>query len=134
MAELAPALVALSAAILIGETLTPPGWLGLACVSLGVGILALQRGAVHASRQSVGLALGLGVLIASYSVADGIGVRLSESVFGYMGWLFLLEAWQFGNIWYFIMKTLLSTAISLLLILITELIFARKQSFRTNTA
>ena len=50
------------------------------------------------------------------------------------GWLFLLEAWQFGNIWYFITKTLLSTAISLLLILITELIFARKQSFRTNTA
>ena len=88
---LAPALVALSAVILIGETLTPLGWSGLSCVSLGVGILALQRGAVHASRQSVGLALGLGVLIASYSVADGIGVRLSESVFGYMGWLFLLE-------------------------------------------
>lgn len=50
------------------------------------------------------------------------------------GWLFLLEAWQFGNIWYFILKTLLSTAVSLLLILITELLFSRKQSFRTNTA
>ena len=50
------------------------------------------------------------------------------------GWLFLLEAWQFGNIWYFILKTLLSTAVSLLLILVTELLFARKQSFRTNTA
>ncbi|MES1221306.1 MAG: rod shape-determining protein MreD, partial [Bacteroidota bacterium] len=30
-------------------------------------------------------------------------------------WLFLLEAWQFGNIWYFLVKTFLSTAISLLL-------------------
>ena len=49
------------------------------------------------------------------------------------GWLFLLEAWQFGNIWYFIFKTLLSTAISLLLIIITEMLFARKQKFRTNT-
>lgn len=88
---LAPALVALSAVILIGETLAPMGWFGLACVSLGVGILALQRGAVHASRQSVGLALALGLLIAAYSVADGIGVRRSESVFSYMGWLFLLE-------------------------------------------
>ena len=48
-------------------------------------------------------------------------------------WLFLLEAWQFGNIWYFLGKTLLSTAISLLLIIITELLFVRKQKFRTNT-
>lgn len=48
-------------------------------------------------------------------------------------WLFLLEAWQFGNIWYFLIKTLLSTAISILLIMITELIFVRKQKFRTNT-
>lgn len=48
-------------------------------------------------------------------------------------WLFLLEAWQFGNTWYFIMKTLLSTAVSLLLIIITELLFARKQKFKTNT-
>ena len=49
------------------------------------------------------------------------------------GWLFLLEAWQFGNIWYFLLKTILSTAISLLLIIITELLFVRKQKFRTNT-
>ncbi len=48
-------------------------------------------------------------------------------------WLFLLEAWQFGNVWYFIVKTILSTAISMLLIIITELIFVRKQKFRTNT-
>lgn len=48
-------------------------------------------------------------------------------------WLFLLEAMQFGNIWYFIFKTLVSTALSLLLIVITELLFARKQRFRTNT-
>jgi hypothetical protein len=49
------------------------------------------------------------------------------------GWLFLLEAWQFGNIWYFLVKTLLSTALSLLLIIITELLFTRQQKFRTNT-
>lgn len=49
------------------------------------------------------------------------------------GWLFLLEAWQFGNIWYFLVKTLLSSALSLLLIIITELLFTRQQKFRTNT-
>ena len=48
-------------------------------------------------------------------------------------WLFILESWQFGDIGYFFIKTLLSTAICLLLILITELIFPRKQRFRTNT-
>lgn len=48
-------------------------------------------------------------------------------------WLFLLETWQFGDVWYFFIKTLIGTAICLLLILITELIFPRKQRFRTNT-
>ena len=48
-------------------------------------------------------------------------------------WLFFLEAWQFGNFWYFIVKTLSSTLISLLLIIIVELIFSRKQQFRKNT-
>ncbi len=53
--------------------------------------------------------------------------------FVHHGWLFLLEAWQFGNIWYFLIKTILSTVISLGLILITEMLFYRKQKFRTNT-
>lgn len=48
-------------------------------------------------------------------------------------WLFLLETWQFGNVWYFLIKTLLSTAVCILLIIITELIFVRQQRFRTNT-
>ncbi len=48
-------------------------------------------------------------------------------------WLFLLEAWQFGNFWYFLVKTILSTVLSIALIIVTELIFVRKQKFRTNT-
>ena len=48
--------------------------------------------------------------------------------------LFLLEALQFAGLWYFLGKTLLSVAVSLFLILITELLFVRKQKFRTNTA
>ncbi len=47
--------------------------------------------------------------------------------------LFFLEALQTGGYFYFLLKTLLSSGISLLLILITELIFVRKQRFRTNT-
>lgn len=47
--------------------------------------------------------------------------------------LFLLEALQFAGLWYFLGKTLLCSAISLFLILITELLFVRRQKFRTNT-
>jgi rod shape-determining protein MreD len=47
--------------------------------------------------------------------------------------LFFLEALQTGGYFYFILKTLLSAGVSLLLILITELIIVRKQRFRTNT-
>lgn len=89
---IAPALVALSAFVLIGESLSPAGWTGVAAVSAGIGLLALQKGAANAPRGSVALAVTLGVCIATYSTADGIGVRLSDTPLGYMGWLFLLEA------------------------------------------
>jgi len=89
---LAPALVALGTFLIIGETLTPLGWAGLASISTGIGLLAVQRGAAHADPRAVGVAVALGLTIAAYSVADGLGVRWSESPTGYMGWLFLLEA------------------------------------------
>ena len=54
--------------------------------------------------------------------------------FAHHTFLFLLEALQFAGFIYFIMKTLLSVAISLLILLITEFLFDRKQRFRANTA
>ena len=49
-------------------------------------------------------------------------------------WLVILEWIQFGSFWYFLGKVLATTGVSLLLILITELLFYRKEKFRTNTA
>jgi drug/metabolite transporter (DMT)-like permease len=89
---MAPALVAFGAFALVGETLSPIALAGLFAVSAGIGLLALQRGAANADPRAVAVAILLGLSIAAYSVADGIGVRLSESPTGYMGWLFLLEA------------------------------------------
>ncbi len=89
---LAPVLVALGALVLAGENLAPAGWAGLAAVSFGIGILALQKGSIETDRRAVFVAAVLGMTIAAYSVADGIGVRVSNSPGGYMGWLFLLEA------------------------------------------
>lgn len=47
--------------------------------------------------------------------------------------LFFLQALQTGGYVYFTLKALSSTAISLLLIMLVELLFVRKQRFRTNT-
>jgi drug/metabolite transporter (DMT)-like permease len=89
---MAPAVVAMGTYLIIGENLTTLGWAGLAAISLGIFFLAIQRGAAHADKRAVGVALLLGLTIAGYSIADGIGVRLSQAPMGYIGWLFLLES------------------------------------------
>lgn len=49
-------------------------------------------------------------------------------------YLVLLEWLHFGNIWYFMGKVFATTAVSLLLILIAEMLFPRKSRYRTNVA
>ncbi len=49
-------------------------------------------------------------------------------------YLVFLEWLQFGNFWYFMGKVFATSAISLLLILITEMLFVRKSKYRTNVA
>jgi rod shape-determining protein MreD len=48
-------------------------------------------------------------------------------------YLVLLEWMTFGSFVYFVGKVVASTAVSLLLVLLTEVLFFRKQKFRTNT-
>jgi hypothetical protein len=50
------------------------------------------------------------------------------------GYLFLLEFFSFGSFLSLLIKTVATTAISLLLVITTELLFQRKLNFRTNTA
>ncbi|HEY8625681.1 MAG TPA: DMT family transporter [Solirubrobacteraceae bacterium] len=83
----APPTVALAAALVVGETLTPVQTLGVIGVSAGLFILAAAHG--HGTRRAVGFALLTGLAIASYTVVDGVGVRRSGSTLGYTGWLFL---------------------------------------------
>ncbi len=49
-------------------------------------------------------------------------------------YLVFIEWIQFGTFFYFLGKVLATTGISLMLIFITEMLFFRKQKFRTNTA
>jgi drug/metabolite transporter (DMT)-like permease len=89
---MAPALVTFGTFLLIGETLSPLGLAGLATITLGIGVLAFQRGVARVDPRAFLAATLLGLTIAGYSVADGLGVRSSEHPTGYMGWLFLLES------------------------------------------
>ena len=49
-------------------------------------------------------------------------------------YLVFMEWMSFGTFFYFVGKVLATTAVSLGLILVTELLFFRKEKFRTNTA
>lgn len=85
----APALVALGAYLSVGEALSPAALGGLLAISVGIMLLSIGR--ARSDPRALAFALGTGAIIASYSVVDGIGVRLSEHPFGYIGWLFFLE-------------------------------------------
>lgn len=89
---LAPLLVAVVAAVTIGEHLDAPQLIGLVVVAGGLASLGWPaRGAWRQERRGIGLALLTGVAIAGYSVTDGLGVRHDPSALGYAGALFVLE-------------------------------------------
>jgi len=121
-------------ALLLGFTLDSfrhhPGFHSAACVLIAyvrpflINILIPQEGADSNYEEPSAKSMG-GFL--PYMIYAGV------LTFIHHAWLFFLEALQFGNFWYFIVKTLLSTVISLLLIVVAELLFSRKQQFRTNT-
>ncbi|MGN6492072.1 MAG: rod shape-determining protein MreD [Agriterribacter sp.] len=52
--------------------------------------------------------------------------------FVHNSWLVFLEWLQIDNLWYLLGKIIATTGVSFLLILITEILFYRKQKFRTN--
>lgn len=91
----APLLVALSASFTLGETLSPLAWAGVVGVSCGVLALGLTRHALDSPR-AVGFALANAVVIASYTVVDGLGVRASGDAFQYVIALFALDGWPFA--------------------------------------
>ena len=93
----APALVALGAWILAGEALSAAELLGVFTVSLGIvsltGLPRQLRGQGDGREaKAIGFALLTGATIASYTLADGLGVRESGHALSYILWLFALEA------------------------------------------
>ena len=91
MRGLAPALVALFAATVLGEHLGPVAWAGVGLISGGVFAMTfVARG--PASRLGTILAVLNAAVIATYTLIDGTGVRASGAPAAYAMWLFLLNA------------------------------------------
>jgi len=84
-----PMLVTLGAFVFAGEKLGPVALLGVAMVSFGIIGMTFGRGRPNGS--SILAALATGLFIASYTVADGIGSRLSGNPQSYAAWLFLFQ-------------------------------------------
>ncbi|MFQ5437963.1 MAG: EamA family transporter [Paracoccaceae bacterium] len=93
---IAPVLVTMGAALTAGEWLGPLALSGVGAVSLGVIALATRGAAGGHARATIGVAIGTGLMIAAYSVVDGLGVRRSGAPLGYIGWLFIFEIFVAG--------------------------------------
>jgi drug/metabolite transporter (DMT)-like permease len=87
---ISPLVVTGLAALFAAERPSPPQLVGVLVVSSGLAVLVLAGR--RPGRPALLAAMGTGLTIAAYTTVDGIGVRLSGSSLGYIGWLMLLES------------------------------------------
>ncbi|MBS0232737.1 MAG: EamA family transporter [Proteobacteria bacterium] len=90
----APFIVALVSAFAMGESLSVAAWAGVALISFG--ILAMVTERHDGSRRGVYIALTNAAVIASYTLTDGAGARLSGSPAAYASWVFMLTGIPLG--------------------------------------
>jgi rod shape-determining protein MreD len=106
-----------------------PGLHAAACTLIAyvrpflIGILISQEGADQNYKSPSVTSMGF----APYATYVVILTLLHHTYLVFLEWL------DFGSFWFFLGKVLGTTGISLLLIVLTELLFYRKQKFRTNT-
>jgi len=85
---LAPLVVTTVSVLVLGEQLALPEMLAIALIATGLMSMALLRGADGVrNTEAVRLALITGCFIASYSLIDGYGARVSGSPVGFYAWL-----------------------------------------------
>ena len=89
---LAPMLVAVGAFIFAGEWLTAGSMLGIGLISCGLISITLLGGKFgRISAQALRWGLATSVMIAAYTVTDGMGVRAAGNSVSYILWLFVFE-------------------------------------------
>ncbi|MCL4186379.1 MAG: EamA family transporter [Rhodobacteraceae bacterium] len=88
----APLLTAAAMAAGFGEALPPAGWAGVVLISAGILGLVLDGRRRAGGAAGIAFALANVVVIAGYTVVDGLGVRRSGAPVAYTLWIFLLTA------------------------------------------
>jgi drug/metabolite transporter (DMT)-like permease len=94
MRGMAPLLVAIVSALALGARLTAAMWAGVGIICLG--ILGMATGDRRSNRKGVAFALLNAVVIAAYTVIDGLGVRRSGAPAAYTLWIFLVSGVPFA--------------------------------------
>lgn len=84
----APLIVAVVSAIRLNDALSPLAWIGVTAICLGIFIVAM--GGTLADRRGIRVALSNALVIAAYTLIDGLGVRRSGAPAAYTLWVFLL--------------------------------------------
>lgn len=93
-----PALVALGASLFAGEWMNAVAAAGIGFVCIGIFMLAAKE---RLRQMDLPWALTTGVVIATYTVVDGVGVRASGNWAGYIGTMFVFflaaPLWQLAR-------------------------------------
>ncbi|CAN5239801.1 DMT family transporter [soil metagenome] len=90
----APLLVAVASVVFLHEALAPLAWLGVILICCG--ILGMTAGRRMRPGKGIALALLNALVIASYTLIDGAGVRRSGAPASYTLWIFLLTGAPFA--------------------------------------
>jgi len=100
MRGVAPLLVALGSAAIIGESPSAGAWLGIIGITVGVALVGLSHPgqALHHGKAAA-FAFANAAIIASYTFVDGLGVRQAgpavTDVLSYVMWLFVLDGFPY---------------------------------------
>ncbi|MBT5940239.1 MAG: EamA family transporter [Rhodospirillaceae bacterium] len=92
-----PLLVTIVSFYWLGEKLPAQVMLGIIVVIIGIVSLAFRGGGISAfhAMRPVLLAIGTGIFIAAYTIADGLGARLAGTPHGYIFWLMFVDSLVF---------------------------------------
>lgn len=93
---IAPPLVALIAWAFADESPGGLGLLAIVVISAGIMSLAFTDDGRPGAPKALAFALATGLAIAGYTLADGLGGRAAGDVFGYIAWLFVIDAVPFS--------------------------------------
>lgn len=100
MRGVAPLLVALGSAGIIGESPSAGAWLGIIGITVGVALVGLSHPgqALHHGK-ALAFAFANAAIIASYTFVDGLGVRQAgpamTEVLSYVMWIFVLDGFPY---------------------------------------